>query len=98
MLKENQSERSVLFYEDDAGNKVQFEYCDGATLDQVATFFKNFLNASGFSYVTDVVIGSGSGQWTSEPPYHPGHEGMTSSDYQQEPLEPGEYSEDDIPF
>ena len=97
MLKENQSERSVLFYEDDAGNKVQFEYCDGATLDQVATFFKNFLNATGFNYVTDVVIGSGSGQWTSEPPYHPGHEGMISTDYQQEDPEE-DPEQDDIPF
>ena len=32
MLRENQSERSVLFYEDDTGNKVQFEYSDGASL------------------------------------------------------------------
>lgn len=94
MLRENQSERSVLFYEDDTGNKVQFEYSDGASLTQVATFFKNFLNATGFNYVTDVVIGNGDkGQWTSEPPYHPGHEGMTSADYQQEDPE-----EDDIPF
>ena len=44
--------------------------------------------------MTDVVIGNGDkGQWTSEPPYHPGHEGMTSADYQQEDPE-----EDDIPF
>lgn len=93
MLRENQSERSVLFYEDDTGNKVQFEYSDGATLTLVATTIKNFLNATGFSYVTDVLIGSGGGQWTSEPPYHPGHEGMTSSDYQQEDPE-----RDDIPF
>lgn len=92
MLRENQSERSVLFYEDDTGNKVQFEYSDGASLTQVATFFKNFLQSTGFDYVTDVQIGGRSGQWTSEPPYHPGHEGMVSSDYQQED------PDDDIPF
>lgn len=92
MLKENQTERSVLFFEDDTGNKVQFEYSDGTTLTQVATFFKNFLQSTGFDYVTDVQIGGRSGQWTSEPPYHPGHEGMVSSDYQQED------PDDDIPF
>ena len=85
MLRENQSERSVLFYEDDTGNKVQFEYSGGASLTQVATSFKNFLNATGFNCVTNVVIGQGDKeQWTSEPPSHPGHEGMTSADYQQE--------------
>ena len=92
MLKENQTERSVLFYEDESGIKVQFEYGQGVTLTQVADMFKNFLNVTGFNYVTDVVVSSGTGQWTSEPAYHPGHEGMTSADYQQED------PDDDIPF
>ena len=90
MLKENQTERSVLFYEDESGIKVQFEYGQGVTLTQVADMFKNFLNVTGFNYVTDVVVSSGTGQWTSEPAYHPGHEEQMASDNIQE--------EDEIPF
>jgi len=90
MLKENQTERSVLFYEDESGIKVQFEYGEGTTLTQVADMFKNFLNVTGFNYVTDVVVSSGTGQWTSEPAYHPGHEEQMMSDNSQE--------EDEIPF
>ena len=90
MLRGNQSERSVLFFEDENGIKIQFEYGIGTTLTQVATMLKNFLQSTGFEYVTDVKIGGINGQWTSEPPYHPGHETqITSSDYQEE---------DEIPF
>ena len=90
MLKDNQIERSVLFYEDENGKKIQFEYGIGTTLTEVAETFKNFLVSSGFNYVTDVIIGGPNGSWTSEPADHYGHEEqMTSSDYQEE---------DDIPF
>ena len=92
MLRENQTERSVLFYEEENGKKVQFEYGMGITLTEVAETFKNFLVSSGFTYVTDVIINGPNGSWTSEPSYHPGHEGMTSADYQQED------PDDDIPF
>ena len=93
MLKGNQSERSVLFFEDENGCKVQFEYSEGRTLTQVATMMKCFLQATGFEYVTDVMIGGQNGQWTSEPAFNPGHETqMTSADYQQED------PDDDIPF
>ena len=43
MLKNNQIERSVLFYEEENGKKVQFEYGMGITLTEVAETFKNFL-------------------------------------------------------
>ena len=90
MLKGNQSERSVLFFEDENGKKIQFEYGIGTTLTEVAETFKNFLVSSGFNYVTDVIIGGPNGSWTSEPAYHPGHEEQMMSDNDQE--------EDDIPF
>ena len=89
MLKENQSERAVLFYEEENGRKVQFEYGMGITLTEVAETFKNFLVSSGFTYVTDVIISGPNGSWTSEPSYHPGHEEqmITNTD-----------DEEDIPF
>ena len=90
MLKENQSERAVLFYEEENGRKVQFEYGMGITLTEVAETFKNFLISSGFTYVTNVTISGTNGSWTSEPAYHPGHEEQMMSDNDQE--------EDDIPF
>ena len=90
MLKDNQAERSVLFYEEENGKKVQFEYGIGTTLTEVAETFKNFLLSSGFTYVTDVTISGPNGSWTSEPSYHPGHEEQMMSDNDQE--------EDDIPF
>ena len=89
MLKDNQIERSVLFYEEENGKKVQFEYGIGTTLTEVAETFKNFLVSSGFTYVTDVIISGPNGSWTSEPSYHPGHEEqmITNTD-----------DEEDIPF
>lgn len=93
MLKENQIERSVLFYEDEDGKKVQFEYGIGTTLTEVAETFKNFLISTGFNYVTDVIINGPNQSWLSEPVYRQDHEETTSVDFQQENPE-----EDEIPF
>jgi len=102
MLTENQTERTVLFHEDDTGMKIQCELSNGFTLDTVATTFRNFLISTGFDYVKDVDIKSNDGTvWSTqeEPSYvhehpfvHEGHEPqMTAADHQQD-------VDEDIPF
>tara|TARA_B100000686_G_scaffold351323_1_gene449791 strand:- start:8598 stop:8855 length:258 start_codon:yes stop_codon:yes gene_type:complete len=76
MLRENQIEKTVLFHENDIGQKIQMEYSDGARLDHVANMFKNFLKSTGYEYIDEVVLKAGDGTiWsTDETGLGPNHE------------------------
>ena len=63
MLKEPQTHRSVLFYENDQDIKCKIEYAN-ADLETVARTIRDFLRCSGYDYIDNVALMSNDGQAT----------------------------------